>query len=497
MEQVHANTTLCDWKGVMSMAVKAQGAPTKEFFVGMLTRDIELNDAILDLLDNCLDGVVRQKKDTPKALNPDYYLGFFSHITISKDSFIIEDNCGGIPKNVAEKYAFRMGRASEKETEVLPTVGIYGIGMKRAIFKIGKEATVFTRNGDSLYKVTIPRTWANDENDWDFPMEDLETSELPKNGGTRISISSINPEITEKWEGEDKLDVFVDSLIIYIRQSYSFIIQKGFEIKINGKLITPLQTNLLLTYDAPDRDAAIKPFMYQQTFGDVHVSLALGFYASPPSPDDIDDENDLKRSSSDAGWTIVCNDRVVLYNDKTHLTGWGEAGVPQYHTQFIGIRGVVAFESTNPKALPMTTTKRGVDTSSSIYAAVKNRMREGLKMFTEYTNRWKGRNNMERTYSTRAKEVPIGDLIVSTDKIENSTKVKFHTSKGGFVFKPVLPKPKNDRPYRRISFSRNIDEVKDIVEYIYDDREHCITPSQVGELCFERVLKEAHKKVGE
>ena len=43
------------------MAKKANGAPTKEFFVGMLTRDIELSDAILDLLDNCLDGVVRQE----------------------------------------------------------------------------------------------------------------------------------------------------------------------------------------------------------------------------------------------------------------------------------------------------------------------------------------------------------------------------------------------------------------------------------------------------
>lgn len=49
-------------KGGTEMAKTAQGFPTKEFFVGMLTRDIELNDAILDLLDNCLDGVVRQKK---------------------------------------------------------------------------------------------------------------------------------------------------------------------------------------------------------------------------------------------------------------------------------------------------------------------------------------------------------------------------------------------------------------------------------------------------
>lgn len=36
------------------MSTTAKGSPTKEFFVEMLTRDIELNDAILDLLDSSL-----------------------------------------------------------------------------------------------------------------------------------------------------------------------------------------------------------------------------------------------------------------------------------------------------------------------------------------------------------------------------------------------------------------------------------------------------------
>lgn len=36
----------------------AQASPTKQFFVSMLTRDISLADAILDLLDNCLDGAM-------------------------------------------------------------------------------------------------------------------------------------------------------------------------------------------------------------------------------------------------------------------------------------------------------------------------------------------------------------------------------------------------------------------------------------------------------
>ena len=38
------------------MPEQASAIPTKQFFVSMLTRDIRLEDAILDLVDNCLDG---------------------------------------------------------------------------------------------------------------------------------------------------------------------------------------------------------------------------------------------------------------------------------------------------------------------------------------------------------------------------------------------------------------------------------------------------------
>ena len=475
------------------MSAKAQGSPTKEFFVGMLTRDIELNDAILDLVDNCLDGVVRQKDGIDKT-DLNYYKGFFSHIDIDKEAFVIEDNCGGIPKDIAEKHAFRMGRSSEKNEKRLPTVGIYGIGMKRAIFKMGRSAIVYTRNNNVLYQVSIPIEWEDNETEWDFPMEDLENVDMLENGGTRIEISNINSDIAELWESEDKLEGFVDSLIKTIQQSYSFIIQKGFEIVINGKKISPLPMELLIDNSVEN---SIKPFLFQQSFEDVHVSLAIGFYASPPSPEDIDDESVLRRTSSDAGWTVICNDRVVLYNDKSHLTGWGEAGVPQYHTQFIGIRGIVIFESNNPQKLPMTTTKRGINTSSNIYAAVKDRMRQGMKIFTDYTNRWKGQNNRERVYSKAAKRVPVESLLESKEKIEATENIKFRTNKGGFVYNPNLPKPENDKPYRRISFSRSSEEIEDIIEYWYDDREHSMTPSQVGEKCFEQILDEARRKEGE
>ena len=448
----------------------------------MLTRDIALSDAILDLLDNCLDGVVRQKKSNRN--DPKYYEGFYSHITITSDSFTIEDNCGGIPRDVAEKYAFRMGRSSEKIDDDLPTVGIYGIGMKRAIFKIGRQAEVTTNNNGEAYKVSISESWSSDETNWDFPIEDVVLSKQDTallTGGTRIYVSKLNGGIAEEWDNRNGgLDQFIDKFIKLVQQSYSFILQKGFEIEINGIPVVAKPFKLLVSTEA--NGVSIKPYMYKTQIGDVNVSLAVGFYAPPPSPDEIDEGTELKRSSEDAGWTVLCNDRVVLYNDKSHITGWGESGVPQYHTQFIGIRGIVVFESNNPKALPMTTTKRGVDTSSAVYAVVKNKMREGLKLFTQYTNLWKGRNTEERKYSTVANGVSMDVIIRQKEEIEEKTKSKFTHNKDAWISKPKLPTPPNDKPYRRICYNKSKEDIDVLAEYIYHDSSIEAKPSEVGEI---------------
>ena len=89
--------------------VEVNASPAKAFFVEMITRDIELQDAILDLLDNCIDGIRRIGKT--KGSHP--YQGYYAKITFSENEFVIEDNCGGIPFDMAQKYAFMMGRPAQ------------------------------------------------------------------------------------------------------------------------------------------------------------------------------------------------------------------------------------------------------------------------------------------------------------------------------------------------------------------------------------------------
>ncbi len=106
----------------------------KRFFIEMLTKDIELLPAIVDLVDNSVDGA--------RGLHPDGNLtGQWVKIEVADDSFTISDNSGGIPVDVARHYAFRFGR-SRDFVGIKRSVGQFGVGMKRAIFKIGQLFTV-------------------------------------------------------------------------------------------------------------------------------------------------------------------------------------------------------------------------------------------------------------------------------------------------------------------------------------------------------------------
>ena len=177
--------------------------PVKSFFVDMLTRDIELVDAILDLLDNCVDGILRVKGDYSDQ-TPTPYEDFEAEIKFDASSFSISDNCGGIPWSLHD-YAFRMGKDAENRDSDLPTVGVYGIGMKRAIFKIGRQCLISTQNKEDCYGVEITPEWIEQSDNWDLPVS--ESPQREKEDGTTIVIDELHQGIATRF-GDEKEDFF-------------------------------------------------------------------------------------------------------------------------------------------------------------------------------------------------------------------------------------------------------------------------------------------------
>ena len=454
---------------------RIDASPVKSFFIEMLTRDIDLVDAILDLLDNCVDGILRQLGNC-SGEKP--YKEFRAEIKFNESSFSISDNCGGISRDLRD-YAFRMGNAREDKDPDVSTIGVYGIGMKRAIFKIGKYCLISTQSQQDCYEVEIKPEWIADPDDWKLPIK-FKLPDSDKKDGTTIDISELNEDIATRF-GDGAKEEFTSELTEKVQTHYAFILDKGFEIKINDERVEPESTKLVF-------NKKIKPYIYQTESSGVNVFLSVGLTKPILSRKDAnDEENEERYSSADAGWTIICNDRAVLYCDRTELTGWGESGVPRYHTQFIAISGIVEFRSDDTAKLPTTTTKRGIDASSSLYSQVKRKMREGMKIFTAYTNHWKDNPDESK------RQIALGnhyDLNQIKNMVETLDMSPVKSGLRGEKFNPTLPRPESKKSTKkRISYSKELDDIQTVQSHLFGENK--AKPSQVGEKCFDVILEEA------
>ena len=448
-------------------------SPGKSFFVHMLTRDIALSDAILDLLDNCVDGILRAKiaSDGDKP-----YSNYWAKITIAKDQFILEDNCGGIPWE-NRSYAFKLGRPADYINSQDSTIGTYGIGMKRAIFKMGENAVIHTKTKTHAYKVSVNKPWLTSDS-WKLPLEEEEDQ---MEVGTKIIVSELLEGVKDQFSDKS----FLLDLKKQIASLYAFILAKGFSVTVNEEKIIGKPTQLIFS-----EESGIKPYIYKDEIDGVEVFLTVGFTRPLPSEDEIDQNNNgSSYSSLDAGWTVVCNDRAVLYCNRDELTGWGEAGVPQYHTQFIAIAGIVEFKCSDARNLPMTTTKRGIDASSRLYLQVKNKMREGIKLFINYTNQWKRDwNEGKKKFSTSSESLTLAEI---KHKIEQNTITLTVKQTGGEIFSPKLPLPeKGESDYVRISFKTLKENPQLVAQVIFgEENADNYSANKVGEECFNYFLK--------
>jgi DNA topoisomerase VI subunit B len=170
--------------------------PTKELFIDMLTRDIALIPAIIDLVDNSADGAKNAKAEGSLK-------GYWARVAISADQFSASDNCGGISVETARRYAFRFGRASGAPS-VKHSVGQFGVGMKRAIFKMGRKFRIESTTTTSYFVVEVDvDAWAKNPK-WEFEFTELdEKSKHPANDtGTTVTVTRLHPDVAEKFSLE-------------------------------------------------------------------------------------------------------------------------------------------------------------------------------------------------------------------------------------------------------------------------------------------------------
>ncbi|HSW29558.1 MAG TPA: ATP-binding protein [Longimicrobiales bacterium] len=433
------------------------GRPSKSFFVDVITRDLTVEEALCDLLDNSLDEAVeRQRVNVMTVLasgRPRRFVDAQVRVTLREQEIRIEDNCGGISVNQARTSVFRFGNPNAPS--VKGGLSVYGIGMKRAFFKLGRYVVVESSTDTEHFRVEIDvNEWKErGDEDWDFAFAEVgHHRKEPKWKGTRITISRLGPTVIGRLSSVS----FVKDLLARISSSYALFLEAGMAISVNDE---PAVSVLPVMLAANEMTPARRRF----AVGDVDVLIMAG--VSPRS--------DKRRH----GWYVFCNGRMVLDADQTEVTGWG-LGLPKWHTKFGHFVGMVYFRSEDVRNLPWRTTKQGVVVESHLYQAALAEMQVQARPVLDFlTGLYPGEvtedGPAEREVMTRAAPVSLKHVA----RRESSFKVDLEQQRQTALDRTVT-----------IQYSRKVKDIERLKACVPALRR--AAAKRVGEYAFDYLLKQ-------
>lgn len=433
--------------------VYANAQPEKRLFIHLITRDISLVAAVLDLLDNSINSAAEARQ--LDLSNPTSFMGLLSGekpdklplIAIEFDSstFKMSDECGGIRLQDAQERVFAFGRPTEQAEGHTDTLSVYGIGMKRALFKLGNvvEIDSANRSGGFDMALNVDAWQKKKQAKWQFPISARSTKLAKGIYGTEIRVKDLYPDIRNRLTDER----FEGDLIDRISETYSYFLDRIVRVEVNGTHVEgfPLEIG---------SNQAEESFVID----DVGCTVLAGI-------------SRLKGQfyrAEDAGWYIYCNGRAVAVADKSELTGWG-VFLPAFQPKHRPFLGVVFFASAHLESLPWTTTKASINEESAVWQAALRRMASVAKPVV---------NALDRRYTNEGTEVSTKEL----DEFAGRP-VSALSSITGTARAFAAPKPR--RTTTSIQYNVKITERDQVREYLGD---RSMSNSEIGRFTFEHYL---------
>lgn len=341
-------------------------APTKRFFISVLIKDIQFIDALVELVDNSVDSA--RTRNGGQDFN-----GIIIEITHSNGQFSIQDNAHGISIDVAKNYAFRFGRAEDAPSSP-GTVGEFGVGMKRSLFKIGRHFVVKSWTTNEYFSVDVDvDAWESqpetDPNGWTFLMNECNVNDDASKTGTTIVVDNLYDYAIDELTSNN----FDTRLIALLKEAHASSLTSGLQIIVNNIPVLAQLPTLLSSQE-------ISPISSTQTIDIDGKEVEVRIVAGLGDP-----------TLADAGWYVYCNGRQIERAEKTERTGWNSAidgsdKTPKPHWQFRRFRGYLFFTSDSPDVLPWNTTKTGLNPEAPAYRRIRSDMRSAMLQVIEFLN---------------------------------------------------------------------------------------------------------------
>jgi len=444
----------------MTVKIHADASPEKRLFISLLTRDIPLIAAILDLLDNSINAAILPLSD--RLTNADEYMEVLRDETVAPKVSIalsfsptqveITDTASGISSETASTHVFKFGRAGGPGHED-DRLSVYGIGLKRAMFKIGNKIAMRSDHVDGGFDLSLNvANWAKKKQDhWTFDI--TKRPAASQDGcGTRIAITELYDDVSRRLND----GIFEGQLVEAIAKTYSYFLAKFVNITVNDKLVEGVNIEIGENHSSEKFE-----------FDDVTCAITAGI--------GIPQAGAFRDKSS--GWFVFCNGRAVIAADKSSLTGWGGVGLPIFQPKHRPFIGTVFFVSKDPEQLPWTTTKSAINEDSALWQTAKRNMIAIGRIVVSF---------LDGRYTDDGTEVASKDL----QEAAGTSKLTVLAAAVGERKSFTAPKrPRQETT--KIQYDAKIEEVRAISTYL---KRQSMSGSDVGRYTFNYFLR---NQVGE
>lgn len=345
--------------------VKLQTGIDASFLAATLTADIELTDAIFDLIDNSIDSARNAITSGAFAKDkyglPANYAGYSIKIRLGSNSISILDNCTGFNEESLAKNTLYVGERSNH----LYGIGHYGLGLKRALLKSGSKFGMVTDNGNTMYRLIFDRNSFSGNHK--LQPEATSFASEGKNR-TLLTVSDLHRSVKDQIND----DLWFNEIANEICVRYSIFIEKGLEISLvkatRNQRITKKATSLIPSLRS---SGPIKPFSSEINGEDLKTYIEVGVhrdYRFSGERDHSTTEN--KKLTQSFGIYYICNDRVIVSHSKDTKYGFSAS----WHSEHNGFLCLVRMIGETPQSLPWNTTKTELRVHSPAFIRIRNKV---------------------------------------------------------------------------------------------------------------------------
>lgn len=322
------------------------GTPDKRLFWSIIS-DYDFKTAICELIDNAIDTWMgRLSRGT---------LEIEINVESDRQIITIADNSGGVAE---ENLPNLIAPGASRNDPGAETIGIFGVGSKRAVVALAEDICIKTRHGNGpSFQIDINNDWLESP-DWEIPHYRIPAI-TPSS--TSIRLSALRKRIS---------DLDVDELRSHVAEVYAwFLAIDDCNISINA---VPAQPREFDTWGYPEQNPPREARFSENVDGaTISIEVSGGL---------ITDRDPV---SENYGVYIYCNNRLVVKNLKCREVGYfvtSEAGVP--HPDASLCRVIVRVNG-GAKYMPWNSSKSAVRFDHPVFSALRPTL---IKLVTHYSS---------------------------------------------------------------------------------------------------------------